>query len=102
MNAKAVGGASLSLLVAVDGSAHSDAAVHWLASLGTAQKVVRCVILNVQKPVMAGEVGAILPASVAIAERTQHAEDILKTSPFKVSDGQHSSGRDTQKEAYIE
>lgn len=80
MNAKAVGGASLSLLVAVDGSAHSDAAVHWLASLGTAQKVVRCVILNVQKPVMAGEVGVILPASVAIAERTQHAEDILKTA----------------------
>lgn len=70
-------GTSLSLLVAVDGLVQSDAAVRWVASLGAAEPVVRCVLLNVQKPLLAGEVGAILPASVAVAERAQRANDIL-------------------------
>lgn len=69
--------ASLSLLVAVDGSDHSGAAVRWVASLRAARRAVRCVLLNVKKPLMAGEVGAILPASIAMAERTQRANDIL-------------------------
>lgn len=80
MNTTTAGGGSLSLLVAVDGSVHSDAALHWLAGLGVAQKVLQCVILHVQKPVMTGEVGVILPASIAMAERAQQAKSILEAA----------------------
>lgn len=80
MNTRTVESAALSLLVAVDGSAHSDAAVRWAASLGAAGGALRCVLLHVQKPLMAGEVGAILPASVVMAERTRRAGDILNAA----------------------
>lgn len=75
----------LKLLVAVDGSAHSDAAVRWLASLTTVGLDVHCVLLNVQPPIMSGEVGAIAPANVAAQahERSgraalEHAAEILR------------------------
>lgn len=77
MNAKTGEDLSLSLLVAVDGSAQSDAALHWMALWGTARRVVRCVVLNAQKPLMAGEVGVILPASVVQTERAHDAKGVL-------------------------
>jgi len=77
MNAKTGEGASFSLLLAVDGSAHADAAALWVASLGATRRGVRCVLLNVQKPVMTGEVGVISPASIAMAARARHSKEIL-------------------------
>lgn len=79
----------LKLLVAVDHSAHSDAALRWLASLKTTGLNAQCVLLYVQAPVMSGEVGLIAPADVAAEahERTAaaalaHAAQVLHDAGF--------------------
>ena len=40
---------TLSLLIAVDGSVHSDSAVRWAASIGASGLPVRCILLNAAK-----------------------------------------------------
>jgi nucleotide-binding universal stress UspA family protein len=69
---------SLHFLVAVDGSEHSLAAVHWITQIGGDGARLRCTLLNVQKPVMSGEVGVLAPASIALDERDRSATDILE------------------------
>ncbi len=65
-------------LVAVDGSEHSLAAVHWITQIGCDGARLRCTLLNVQKPIMSGEVGILAPASIALDERDRSATDILE------------------------
>ena len=67
----------LHILVAVDGSEHALAAVHWLARLASNPAMLHCTVLNVQKPIMTGEVSIIAPASVTLAERDRSAATIL-------------------------
>jgi nucleotide-binding universal stress UspA family protein len=62
----------------VDGSEHSLAAVHWITQIGCDGARLRCTLLNVQKPIMSGEVGALAPASIAQGERDRSAADILE------------------------
>jgi len=68
----------LHFLVAVDGSEHSLAAVRWVTQMGSAGARLRCTLLNVQKPIMSGEVGTIAPASIALHERERSATEILE------------------------
>ncbi len=68
------------LLVAVDGSAHARTALAWVGGLARSGVALQCVVLNVQRPVMSGEVGSIAPASLSIAERECTARDILAQS----------------------
>jgi len=68
----------LHFLVAVDGSEHSRAAVRWAALIGGDGAGLRCTLLNVQKPIMSGEVGVLAPASIAQAERDRSAAEILE------------------------
>lgn len=67
----------LHFLVAVDGSANSLDAVRWVAGIGAGGDWLRCTLLNVQKPIMSGEVGILAPASIALDERNRSAADIL-------------------------
>lgn len=69
---------TIKILVAVDGSAHADAALRWVISLRHAGLVPDCVLLHVQRPVMSGEVGLISPADV-VAEHREHAGKIVMT-----------------------
>jgi nucleotide-binding universal stress UspA family protein len=69
---------TLHLLVAVDGSAHSLAAVRWIARLAASGVGLRCTLVNVQKPVMSGEVGAIAPADIALEKRERSAAGVLE------------------------
>jgi len=69
---------SLHFLVAVDGSDHSLAAVHWITQIGCDGSRLRCTLLNVQKPIMSGEVGVLAPASIAQGERDRSAAEILE------------------------
>jgi len=75
------------LLVAVDGSDHSLAAVRWVAQTGGGAGL-RCTLLNVQKPIMSGEVGLVAPASIALDERNRSAAEILEraASVMRASD----------------
>lgn len=68
----------LHFLIAMDGSEHSLAAVHWIAQLGGDRSHLRCTLLNVQRPVMSGEVGILAPASITLDERDRRAADILE------------------------
>jgi len=70
----------LHFLVAVDGSEHSLEAVRWTALMGGDGTHLRCTLLNVQKPIMSGEVGLIAPASIAMDERERSAADILENA----------------------
>lgn len=74
----AEGSATLHYLVAVDGSAHSLAAVRWIARLAAGGVGLRCTLVNVQKPVMSGEVGAIAPAHIALEKRERSAAEVLE------------------------
>lgn len=67
----------LSVVVAVDGSAHAQAALRWIAGLHAARVPLDCVLLDAQRPLLAGEVGAISPASHVLAERDRAAGEIL-------------------------
>jgi len=68
----------LHFLVAVDGSEHSLAAVRWITQIGGDGSCLRCTLLNVQKPIISGEVGILAPASIALDERGRSATDILE------------------------
>lgn len=68
----------LHFLVAVDGSANSLAAVHWITQIGGDGAHLRCTLLNVQRPVMSGEVGVLAPASITLDARDRSATDILQ------------------------
>lgn len=70
--------AALHFLIAVDGSEHSLAALRWIAQIAAAGARLRCTLLNVQKPIMSGEVGVIAPAGIAMAKRDRSAADILE------------------------
>ncbi len=76
----------LHFLVAVDGSAHSDAAVRWATLVGGREASLRCTLLNVQKPILVGEVGVIAPVSVAQGERHRSAADILAHAAAQMRD----------------
>jgi len=65
------------LLIAVDGSAHARTALAWVAGLSRSGVALQCVLLNAQRPLMSGEVGAIAPASLSIEERECTARGIL-------------------------
>jgi nucleotide-binding universal stress UspA family protein len=66
-------------LLAVDGSNYSDAAVRWLAGLKSTGLGVHGVLLNVQPPIMSGEVGSIAPVSVA--EEAHERKSIAALDP---------------------
>jgi nucleotide-binding universal stress UspA family protein len=67
----------LHCLLAVDGSAQSLHAAHWLAGLTQTGLALRCTILAVQRPVLAGEISAIAPAHITAAAREQEAQAAL-------------------------
>jgi len=69
---------ALHFLAAVDGSEHSLAAVRWIARTGSGGVRLRCTLLNVQRPIMSGEVGLIAPASITQEARDRSAADILE------------------------
>lgn len=80
---------AIKLLIAVDHSAHSDAALRWLASLKAIGLNAQCVLLNVQAPVMSGEVGLVAPVEVAVqahehgaASALEHAAQMLRSAGF--------------------
>lgn len=68
----------LHFLIAVDGSEHAAAAVRWIAGIGAAGVRLRCTLLNVQKPIMVGEVGAVAPAGIALEQRERSAAEALE------------------------
>lgn len=70
-------GTALRLLVAVDGSEHSNGALRLLAALARRRARLHAVVLNVQLPVMVGEVGVIAPASIASESRHRAAAEVL-------------------------
>jgi len=78
----------LHVLVALDGSEHSMAAVRWVARHGQAGTGVRCTLINVQKPVMAGEVGMLAPASIALDERGRRSAEILEQAAAVMRGGE--------------
>ncbi|MCC6472273.1 MAG: universal stress protein [Burkholderiales bacterium] len=67
----------LKLLVAVDGSPNALGAVRLAAELGRRGARLEVVLLNVQKPLMSGEVGPIAPADLAVERRHLSAADVL-------------------------
>lgn len=69
---------TLKLLAAVDGSAHADAALRWIASLANIGIDLNCTLLHVQQPILAGEVGLIAPADVALAARERHTQEVIE------------------------
>lgn len=71
---------ALRLLVAVDGSAHANGALRLVVALARRGARLRAVLLNVQRPVMVGEVGAIAPASVALEARDLAAAEVLEAA----------------------
>lgn len=68
---------TLTFLVAIDGSANSDAAVRWVARLRASGIALRGVLLHARQPVMSGEVGVASPADLVIAARERNATEIL-------------------------
>ena len=54
------------------------AALRWATLLGCGGTALRYTLLNVQKPIMSGEVGAIAPATIVQDERDHSAADILE------------------------
>lgn len=71
-------GKALHFLVAVDGSGRSLAGVRWIAMAAAAGIHLRCTLLNVQQPLMSGEVGAIAPANIAMNGRERNAAYALE------------------------
>jgi nucleotide-binding universal stress UspA family protein len=67
----------LHFLLAVDGSAQSLHAAHWLVGLAQTGLALRCTILAAQRPVLAGEISAIAPAQITAAAREQEAQAAL-------------------------
>lgn len=55
----------LKLLVPTDGSENALRAVRYVAGLAVRGVPVEAVLLNVQRPVMSGEVGAVAPIEIA-------------------------------------
>ncbi|MCX7891328.1 MAG: universal stress protein [Burkholderiales bacterium] len=70
----------LKLLVAVDGSENGLRAVRHVADLARRGIRVEAVLLNVQPPVMSGEVGAIAPAELAEEVRAAASAEALRTA----------------------
>lgn len=68
---------AIKMLIAVDGSAHAHAALRWALSLPRAGLVPHCVVLDVQRPVMSGEVGLISPAQDVIEQRERAVEMVM-------------------------
>ena len=77
----------LHMLIAIDGSEHSLATVHWMTQIGADTTRLRCTLLNVQKPVMSGEVGILAPAHLAIHQRERNAAEILDRAARVLRDG---------------
>ena len=69
--------AALNLLVALDGSEHSTGALRLVVALAQRGARLHAVVLNVQAPVMVGEVGAIAPSSIASESRHRAATEVL-------------------------
>lgn len=67
----------LKLLVAVDGSENALRAAHHVAELARRGVRVEAVLLNVQPPVMSGEVGTIAPAEITEEARAAAATEAL-------------------------
>lgn len=59
----------LKLLVPTDGSDNALRAVRHVASLGTRGLPLQVALLNVQRPVMSGEVGQVAPIEIAEDQR---------------------------------
>lgn len=76
--------APLKLLVAVDGSAHTAAALQWIASLTRVGVKLTCLLTHVQRPILAGEVGVIAPVEAAAAARNQHTQLVLDQATHTV------------------
>lgn len=64
----------LRLLIAIDGSDNSARAVRHAVALAGRCVPVEAVLLNVQPPVLSGEVGVVAPIEIAQAKRTLAAD----------------------------
>jgi nucleotide-binding universal stress UspA family protein len=69
--------AALHLLLAIDGSAASQAATHWVAQLAHTDMPFQCTAMAVQSPLLAGEVSALAPAHITLDARAQEAQAAL-------------------------
>jgi nucleotide-binding universal stress UspA family protein len=70
----------LKLLVAVDGSASALRAARHVIELARRGIAIEAVLLNVQPPVMSGEVGSVATVDVALAGRAVASAEALATA----------------------
>lgn len=65
------------MLVAVDGSEHSESAVRHAVDMVRRMRDARVVLVNVQPPVMSGEVSPLLSAEEVMAQHTEAGHKVL-------------------------
>lgn len=70
----------LRLLCATDGSASAEVGLQLVAALARRGAALRATVLNVQRPVMSGEVGVVAPASIASEQRHLRADRALEAA----------------------
>lgn len=68
----------LHFILAVDGSEPSLRAAHWLAGFSQTQAALRCTVLYVKAPLLAGEISALAPAEISLGIREQEAASTLE------------------------
>jgi nucleotide-binding universal stress UspA family protein len=65
------------MLVAYDGSEHSESAVHYAVEMARRVGEARIVLLNVQPPAMSGEVSNLLTAEEVMEQHMAVGRDVL-------------------------
>ncbi len=70
-------GLMLKVLIALDGSPNALGAARHAAELARRGARVEAILLTVQRPIMAGEIGVIATAQLARAERARAAAEVL-------------------------
>jgi nucleotide-binding universal stress UspA family protein len=85
--------AALHLLLAVDGSAASLSAAHWVAQLAQTHTPFECTAISVQNPLLAREVSALAPAQITLDARAQEAQAALAQAAHVLRQGgvEHST-----------
>lgn len=64
-------------LLAIDGSEPAARAAQWLGSLAQTALPLQCTVLFVQRPLLAGEVSALVPAHISLDAREEEATAAL-------------------------
>jgi nucleotide-binding universal stress UspA family protein len=72
----------LKVLIALDGSPNALGAAQHVAELARRGTQIEAVLLTVQRPIMAGEIGVIAPVQLAEAERARAAAEVLGPGCF--------------------